>query len=600
MDRGTSDCRTRGECISLSPCPSVSCPKVLPWFAYAPLVTDIVAEPSGSPLRDRVFRSLWVAALASNIGSGAHDLAAGWKMASLTQSELLVASLQTAVAVPSFVLCVPAGALADVVDRRNLLVWMQVASAVSAGVLAFMAWGDVLLPGVLLLFTVLLGIAAAVANPAWQTLMSGLVRPEKIAEASALNSLSMNLARAVGPALGGLVVAHLGGAKVAFALNGASFAAIAWVLWRAPIRKKAEGGGGGAPGERLIGAIRAGWRYMRHSRPMRAVLVRTTSFVLPVSALWALLPLVARDELGLGATGYGLLMGFFGAGAVAGALAFPLLRARVSYNVMAAAATVAMVVCMATLAVVEPGAVGRACGCAGMLIGGGAWVTVVMCSNSSSQAGTPPWVRGRALSWYFMMHFGCMAGGSALWGALAQVLPAHVVGRPGGWFLSSVDATLLVASVFALLGLSTLTRWRFVPLVVSAHERGAWPDPVMGRQIGADDGPVVVTVEYIVEVENAEAFKRAMGPVSVTRYRDGAISWMLSQGVEDPRLWLEVFIAESWAEHLRQHDRVTKADQCLQEAARKFHVGPGRPVVRHAIAAAVRGDADAGGEEAGG
>ena len=176
-------------------------------------MADAAPAVSASPLRDRVFRSLWVAALASNIGSGAHDLAAGWSMASLTKSELLVAALQTAVAVPSFILCVPAGALADVVDRRSLLIWMQLASAVCAGVLAFMAWGEFMLPGVLLTFTVLLGIAAAVANPAWQTLMSGMVRPEKIAEASALNSLSMNLARAVGPALGGLVVASLGGRR---------------------------------------------------------------------------------------------------------------------------------------------------------------------------------------------------------------------------------------------------------------------------------------------------------------------------------------------------------------------------------------------------
>jgi MFS family permease len=309
--------------------------------------------------------------------------------------------------------------------------------------------------------------------------------------------------------------------------------------------------------------------------------------------MWALLPLVARDELLLGPSGYGALMGCFGAGAVSGALAFGTLRRRIGFNVLAAVATVAMAVCMATLALVNPGWE-RLLAYAGMVVGGGAWVTVVMCSNSSSQAGTPPWVRGRALSWYFMMHFGCMAGGSALWGALGQVLPSPVIGhRGGGWFLSSVDATLLIASLTALVGLLTLTRWRFVPLVVSAHEKGAWPDPVIGRAIAADDGPVVITVEYFVELENAEAFKAAMGPVSVTRYRDGAISWMLSQGVEDPRRWLEVFIAESWAEHLRQHDRVTKADECLQEAARKFHAGPGRPVVTHSIAAAVKGDADA-------
>jgi MFS family permease len=545
-------------------------------------------------LRDRVFRALWLAALASNIGSGAHDLAAGWSMATLTKSELLVASLQTAVAVPSFALAVPAGALADVVDRRRLLMVVQGVSGFCAAALAVMAWGDNLLPGVLLLFTVLLGTAAALGNPAWQTLMSGLVRPQQIAEASALNSLSLNLARAVGPALGGFVVAQMGGPPAAFALNALSFGGIVWVLWRTPVGERAAGGKGGAPAERLVGAIRAGWRYVRHSAPMRAVMVRTTSFVLPASAMWALLPLVARDELLLGPSGYGVLMGCFGAGAVTGALAFGTLRRRIGFNVLAAVATVAMALCMATLALVTPGWE-RLLAYAGMVIGGGAWVTVVMCSNSSSQAGTPPWVRGRALSWYFMMHFGCMAGGSALWGALGQVLPSPVIGRRDGWFLSSVDATLLVASLTALVGLLTLMRWRFVPLAVSAHEKGAWPDPVIGRAIGENDGPVVITVEYVIELENAEAFRAAMGPVSVTRYRDGAISWMLSQGVEDPRRWLEVFIAESWAEHLRQHDRVTKADECLQEAARKFHVGPGRPVVRHSIAARVKADADATG-----
>ncbi|MDP1660940.1 MAG: MFS transporter, partial [Phycisphaerales bacterium] len=492
------------------------------------------------------------------------------------------------------ILAVPSGALADVVDRRRLLMAVQAVSGVCAAALSLMAWGDYLLPGVLLLFTVLLGIAAALGNAAWQTLMSGMVKPERIAEASALNSLAMNLARAVGPAIGGLVVARFGGPAAAFALNAASFGVIALVLWRTPVGMRAKGGPGGAPAERLTGAVRAGWRYVRHSAPMRAVLVRTTSFVLPASALWALLPLVARDEVGLGASGYGVLMGCFGAGAVSGALAFGVLRVRVNYNLLAVCATGAMALCMLTLALVSPGW-GRLAAYGAMVVGGGGWVTVVMCSNSSSQAGTPPWVRGRALSWYFMLHFGCMAGGSALWGALAQVLPARVVGVQGGWFLSSVDAALLAAAGGLLLGLITLVRWRFVPLSVSAHEKGAWPDPVMRRAIGAEEGPVVITVEYIVEPENAEAFRRAMGPVSVTRYRDGAISWVLSQDIEDPRRWLEIFMAESWAEHLRQHDRVTKADQCLQEAARKFHVGPGRPVVRHAIAAAVRGDADAGG-----
>jgi MFS family permease/quinol monooxygenase YgiN len=527
-----------------------------------------------APLKLRAFRWLWLAALGSNVGTWMHDVGAGWLMTGLSPSPLMVSLVQAATTLPILLLALPAGALADVVDRRKLLIVCQGGAALLALLLAILGFAGAITAWVLLAITLGLGVFAALSNPAWQTIMTDLVPREQLPQASSLNSVSLNLSRAIGPALGGLAVAHLGGPAAAFALNAVSFVGIILVLaaWRYRPPERA------VPGERFLGALKAGVRYVRHSPPIRAVLVRTASFVVFSSALWALMPLIARQELGLSASGYGVLVTCLGVGAVTAALFLNAPRRRLGPNRTLALATLLYAAASATLALTSNPLVGYGA----MVVAGIGWLSVVVSLNVSAQSGTPPWVRARALACYLATFFGGMALGSAVWGWLATVLDAGVLG------LSGVDGALACASAGLLLGLATMFRWRLVQVsgedvAQSAH----WEMPVVSQGINPDDGPVVITIEYRIRPEDADRFVAAMGPVSRTRYRDGAMSWILSRDTEDPQRWLEVFVVESWAEHLRQHDRVTLGDKKIQEYAKGFHAGPGKPVVSHFIAAAV-------------
>lgn len=512
-----------------------------------------------------MFRWLWVASVASNVGTWIHEVGAGWLMTELNSSPTAVALVQAATTLPIFLLALPAGALADVVDRRRLLLVTQSVMVVLAGALAICSWQGLTGTSLLLVLTLGLGVFAAFSNPAWQTTMTDLVPREELPQASALNSVSINLSRAIGPAIGGVVVSAAG-PWAAFALNAASFVGIIGVLWnwsyRAPHRA--------VPAERFVGAIKAGVRYVRYHPPMIAVLVRTASFVLFASALWALLPLVARQQYLLSSTGFGVLLGCLGAGAVSATTFVTRLRRVLSPNVLVAGATVGYAAAIALLGASTRPVVGGAA----LVIAGAGWLTVVTSLNVAAQSGTPPWVRARSLACYLSIFFGCMAIGSAVWGVVATQ--------------SSLSRSLLIASGGLLVGLFTLVRFRLIPITgEELAESKHWAEPVVADSINPDDGPVVITIEYRIRREDAEQFRVSMGPVARTRYRDGAIQWTLSRDTEDPERWLEVFIVESWAEHLRQHDRVTVGDQRVQEYAKGFHVGPDKPVVRHSIAAQV-------------
>lgn len=532
-----------------------------------------------APLRITLFRWLWIAALASNIGTWVHEVGAGWMMTELAdkaspQYKLMVALVQAFTALPTFLLAIPAGALADVLDRRKLLIVGQAAMLVAAAALAAAAFAGVVTPLLLLVVTFALGVGAAVTNPAWQTAMTDLVPRDQLPQASALNSISLNLSRAIGPAIGGLVYAQFGPGG-AFALNAVSFVGIIIVLasWRYVPPKQA------APGERFFGAVRAGVRYVRHSPPMRAVLVRTFVFVIFASAMWALMPTFASQELKLQAAGYGVLLTSLGAGAVTAAFLLPRLRDRLSINGVIALATIICAAALVSLALVREQPAPHALGItfplyslATMFVAGMCWLSMVTSLNSSAQMATPGWVRARALACYLATFFGSMALGSLIWGALAGQ-----IGTP---------ATLLFAAGGMIAGLLTI---KFFPLQSVNGEdltrSNSWEDPVVAAPIGHDDGPVVITIEYVVDLQDADAFRAAMQPVATTRYRDGAISWLLSRDTEDPTKWLEVFVVESWGEHLRQHSRVTLADKRVQDESKKFHRGTGKPLVRHFIAA---------------
>ena len=529
----------------------------------AAAVGSAAATPSAwSPLRQELFRSLWIASVASYVGTWVQDVGATWLMTSLSSSPFMVALVQAATTLPIFLLALPAGALADVVDRRRLLLatqgWMLLASGALGALTLLHATG----PWMLLAFTFLIGVGSALNAPAWQAIIPELVPRRDLLSALALNGIGINLARAVGPALGGLVVA-LAGSGAAFLLNSLSFVGVVLVLyrWRRPAHRSA------LPAERLWGAMAAGLRYVRHAPDLRAVMARAGVFIVFGSALWALVPVVARFEVGVEASQYGLLLGGLGAGAVAGAVCLPRLRRTLSINALVAIGSLVFAAAMVLLALLRS----FIPLCFVMPAAGAAWITLLTAFNTSAQAVLPAWVRGRALSVYLLVFFGGMAGGSALWGAVAARAGAR--------------AALLGAAAGLVLGLLATARHRLttgegLDLAPSRH----WPAPAVVDEPDAERGPVLVTVEYRIDPARAEQFAAAMLDVRRIRLRDGAIRWDLLSDAGDTRRYIESFVVASWMEHLRQHERVTVSDREVEARARALHVGDRAPVVSHFIA----------------
>jgi MFS family permease len=513
--------------------------------------------------------------VASNIGTWMHDVGGVWLMTSLTPSPMLVALMQTATCLPFFLLALPAGALADVIDRRRLLLATQVWMMAAAAALGVLTLAGVTTPWWLLAVTFALGLGAAMNAPAWQAITPELVSRPEVPAAVALSSVGINLARAVGPALGGLAVAAAGPGPV-FLLNALSYLGVIVVLYRWPRPPRR----GALPPEHLLGAMRSGVRFVRHAPAFRTVLVRASTFVVCGSALWALLPLVARREMGLEALGYGALLGSMGVGAVAGAAILPRLRQKVVVDWLAVGATVMFALVTIALAALRE----FAWLCGAMFIGGAAWIALMSSYNAAAQAAAPAWVRARVLAVYLLVFQGGMAAGSALWGALAARtgIPLALVVAAGGLFLG-----LLAASRYRLAGGEALD------LTPSLH----WPHPAVTIEPPAEHGPVLVTVEYRIEPARAADFGRAMQEVRLERLRDGALRWDLFHDPADPGRYVETFLVESWVEHLRQHERVTQADRQAETQVRALHRDSTPPIVSHLIA--VRGAVDDSPKESG-
>jgi MFS family permease len=400
------------------------------------------------PLREPLFRSLWMAAVISYTGTWMQNVGAGWLMTQLTMSPLMVSLVQAATTLPVFFVILPAGALADMVDRRRLLLVTQAWMVVAAGLLGIFTLLGYVTPWILLLFTFVLGIGAVMNDPAWQAITPEIVCAENHAPAVALNSVGFNVARAVGPALGGLVIA-VTNSGIAFLMNAVSFFGVIFFLyrWKRPSFERAETG-------RMIDSMHAGFRYVRSAPLVHCVLIRTGAFSIGASAMLALLPLIAR-RCAWGATGYGLLLGSFGLGALAGATVLPRLRARLSVDGVVAAAIVTFAVMTA--------AAGQAQSFPSLLLvlfaSGAAWIAILACLNVAAQTMSPPWMRARALSMYLLVLQGGMALGSALWGALASKL--------------SVPTAMLLSGAALIAGLLAVRRYRltsselqFAPAVV--------------------------------------------------------------------------------------------------------------------------------------
>jgi predicted MFS family arabinose efflux permease/quinol monooxygenase YgiN len=519
-----------------------------------------VLPPALAPLGRPVFRALWVAALVSNVGYWMQSVGAVWQVGTVSGSAALVALVQTAVSLPVVLLALPAGAAADVFDRRRLLLVTQTWMLLSAAALCVATVLGLASPAVVLALTFLLGLGNAANAPAWLATIPELVEGRDLPAAVALNSAGFNIGRAVGPALGGAVVAAAGPAAV-FGLNAVSFLGVLAVLWRWRRRPQDDLGAG----EQVLGAIGAGVRYVRFAPLLRAVLVRTALFILPASALWALLPVVARGRLGMGATGFGLLLGALGVGSVAGAALLPRLRRAVPIDRRVMAGTAVFAAATAALATLDSQPlVGLAMVAAGM-----AWLATLTSFNVATQRVVPRWVKARALAVYLLVFQGGLAGGSALWGLVA--------GRVGE------RAALLAAAASFGLGLVAVLRWRLQGIGALDLTPSVRPEPVTAIDPEPDDGPVLVLIRYQVDPERAEEFATAMRALRRVRRRDGAYRWGLFEDVADPGCFVETYVVRSWAEHLRQHERFTAEDLAVRDRVQAFHVGEDPPAVSHFI-----------------
>jgi MFS family permease len=515
-----------------------------------------------SPLAEPIFRALWIATVASNIGTWMQDVGESWLMVSLTTSPMLVALVETAGSLPVVLLALPAGALADVVDRRRLLLVTQSWMLLSAAVLGVFTLAGIVTPWLLLLLTFTLGLGTAMNGPAFQAILPEIVPRREVPAAVTLSSVAVNVSRAVGPALGGLLVAAVG-SGVVFLLNAVSFLGVMGVIYRWQQSPQQST----MPPEHVFGAMRAGLRYVHHAPELLAALIRTAAFILCASALWALLPLQARHALGLGSFGYGILLGCIGSGAVMGAAFLPKVRQKVSNNLLVVGATVLFAGVTVVLAHVHVPVVAGAA----MIFAGIAWIAVMSSFNIAAQAAAPAWARARALSSYSMVFMGGMAVGSAAWGAVA----AHL----------GVTTSLTSAAIGLIIGIAASLRHTLIdgdelnltPLAI-------WPEPVVVLEPNPDEGPVLVQIEYWIDVNRAREFQRAMQNVRRVRRRDGATHWGLFRDPAAPGRFVESFLVESWVEHLRQHARGTASDKEIVECIMTFHIGPRQPAVTHLIA----------------
>ncbi len=514
-----------------------------------------------TPFRYPLYRAIWISSMVSFVGTWMHEVGAGWLMTSLAPSPLMVSLVQTAGTAPMLLLALPAGALADVVDRRRLLLGTQLWMLAAAASLGALTTTGHTSATVLLVMTFCLGVGNAFNGPAWQALTPDLVPRPEVPSAVSLGSIAVNLARAVGPALGGLIVGRWGPGG-AFFFNAGSFLAVVVVLasWKRPPRASL------VPAERVAGAMRAGVRYARNAPALRAVLARTGLFVACASATWGLMPLVARHKLGLDASGYGLLLGALGLGAVSGAAALPWVGSKLSVEGRIALGTFAFAVSAVALGSSrQPVIVGLA-----MAVAGGGWLTTMATFNVVTQTSVPGWIRARAMALYMLVFQGGLALGAAAWGALAE--------RVG------LDDTLLAAAAGLLAGVILGRR----VAVEEAGERDfepsrLWPAPTPAAPLDHDRGPVLVTIEYRIDPRQADEFREAAEEMGAIRRRDGAYAWGLFGDVADPARQMEAFVVESWIEHVRQHDRMTFADREVQAKLRAFHVASEPPVVHHLV-----------------
>jgi MFS family permease len=516
-----------------------------------------------SPFKHRIFTVLWIATLVSNIGTWMFNVTSGWVMTGLSSSPVMISMVQAATTLPVFLFALPAGALGDLFDRRKLLICTQVFLAAVLLLFTALLWSGSVNAWTLLLFTFIIGTGSAFAMPAWQAIVPRLVPRDTLSSAIVLNGVSMNIARAIGPALGGFILAAAGAVATAF-LDAISYLAVAAALlwWRTSTAQD-----NALPRERLAGAMRAGIRFALHSKPLRHTLTHALAFFMCASAYWALLPLIAKDTLQGGPSLYGILLTALGIGAVSGAFLLPVMKKHFSTNTIMIVATTVTTLSSLLFAYGGHAAIGMIAG----FTGGVSWIMAVSLLSVSAQMALPDWVRARGLAIFQMVVFGAMAAGSLSWGQATEM-----IGLPEALTASGLLALLLIPITARF----KLNLGEHHDYTVSGH----WADPAPVIPVPHDHGPVLVTLEYRIDDADRAAFYVLMQELEITRRRDGAIQWGFFEDVEDHGRFIEMFTVESWVAHLRQHARVSVSDKLLQNKIFALHRGESSPHVTHAVA----------------
>lgn len=518
------------------------------------------ADGIAAALRNVTFRRIWLASLLSNLGILIQGVGAVWAMTQMTASADKVALVQTALMLPIMLISIPAGAVADMHDPRVVSLASLLIALAGATGLTTIAWIGLVTPNLLLLFCFVVGSGMALMGPAWQSSVTEQVPSETLPAAIALNGISYNIARSVGPAVGGIVVAVAGGVA-AFALNALLYLPLllALFLWKRisePPR---------LPPERLSRAIVSGVRYITNSPSIRIVLARATVFGLIGGAIIALMPLVARDLLGGSAETYGIMLSAFGLGAVIGAFNIAEVRRRISGEAAIRTCALCMGGAMALIALSRE----LALTALALVVAGGAWMMMWALLNIGVQLSAPRWVSGRSLATYQAASSGGIAIGSWGWGHLTDA--------------AGVEMALLVSAVLMLIS-PLLGRWLPMPRVSArAEDVQMLADPEIRLPLTGRSGPLVVEIEYRVGVENARAFHSVMQDVQLLRRRNGAYGWSIARDIADPELWTERFHCPTWFDYLRMRNRSTQSEREVAQRALAFHLGQNPVRVRRML-----------------
>jgi len=525
--------------------------------------TGTTTNPNSTlaPLGVPVFRRMWIASLGSNFGGLIQGVGAAWMMTSISESAAQVALVQASTTLPIMLFSLVAGAVVDSFDRRRVMLCAQIFMAIVSVSLAVSAWMGLMTPWLLLMFTFLIGCGGAFNNPAWQASVGDIVPRDQVASAVLLNSVSFNVTRSVGPAIGGAIVAAAGAAAT-FAVNAFSYIGLIVVIWLWKPKRNPSA----LPRERLRAAMGTGVRYVALSPNIMRVLLRGFVFGTTAVVVLALLPLVARHLVQGNAVTYGILLGAFGVGAVVGAMVSRRIRERLSNETLVRAAFLAFAICaLVTAFSTELVITGIA-----LILGGASWVLALSLFNTTVQLATPRWVVGRALSLYQMSIFGGMALGSWLWGSVAEA--------------TDLTVALVIASIGMLAGALIGLK---IPLlsneILNLDPLNRWREPQVSVPVEPRSGPITIAVEYRIAVEDQVKFHLAMIDRKQIRRRNGAQGWTLNQDMSDPDVWIERFRLPTWLDYVRLHSRTTQADSNVIDLLNLLHRGSEPPKVRRML-----------------